>query len=126
MVTQLDLYWDFLEVDYCHDNYWTNSGLTITFTSMMIIGTIAGALIAAVITLETSNLYLVLALLFSFAVVVFATMRVNIILTQIFLVLFIILLLNIYYPCEWYLSFIRILDVAIGGLRLPWFICSVL
>jgi uncharacterized membrane protein YccC len=71
---------------------------------MMIIGTIAGALIAAVITLETSNLYLLLVLLFSFAVVVFATMRVNIILTQIFLVPFIILLLNIYYSGEWYLD----------------------
>ena len=31
------------------------------------------------------------------------------------LVPFIIILLNIYYPGEWYLSFIRILDVAIGG-----------
>jgi len=28
---------------------------------------------------------------------------------------FIIILLNIYYPGQWYLSFIRILDVAIGG-----------
>ena len=92
-----------------------NGSLTIIFTSMMVLGTIIGALIAAVITLENSNPYLRLALLFSFAVVVFATARVNIILTQIFLVPFIIILLNIYYPGEWYLSFIRILDVAIGG-----------
>jgi hypothetical protein len=89
--------------------------LTISFTSMMIVGTIIGASIAAVITLENSNPYLRLALLFSFAVMVFATMRVNVILTQIFLVPFIIILLNIYYPGEWYLSFIRILDVVIGG-----------
>ncbi|MGA9151672.1 MAG: FUSC family protein [Candidatus Nitrosopolaris sp.] len=82
---------------------------------MIVIGTIVGALIAAVITLENSNLYLHLALLFSFAVMVFATMKVNVILTQIFLTPFIIILLNIYYPGEWYLSFIRILDVAIGG-----------
>jgi fusaric acid resistance family protein len=82
--------------------------LTISFTSMMIVGTIIGAL-------ENSNPYLRLALLFSFAVMVFATMRVNVILTQIFLVPFIIILLNIYYPGEWYLSFIRILDVVIGG-----------
>jgi uncharacterized membrane protein YccC len=81
----------------------------------MIIGTIAGALIAAVVLHETTNLYLILVLLFSFAVVVFATTGFNIILTQIFLVLFIIILLNIYYPGERYLSFIRILDVAIGG-----------
>ena len=45
----------------------------------------------------------------------FATTGVNVILTQIFLVPFVITLLNIYYPGEWYLSFIRILDVAIGG-----------
>jgi uncharacterized membrane protein YccC len=82
---------------------------------MMVLGTIIGALIAAVITLENSNPYLRLVLLFSFAVMLYTTMRVNVILTQIFLVPFIIILLNIYYPGEWYLSFIRILDVAIGG-----------
>lgn len=92
-----------------------NGSLTVTFTSMMIIGTVAGALIAAVVLHETSNPYLLLVLLFSFAVVVFATTGVNVILTQIFLVPFIIILLNVYYPGEWYLSFIRILDVAIGG-----------
>jgi uncharacterized membrane protein YccC len=91
-----------------------NISATTTFTSMMVIGTIVGALIA-LITLENSNLSLRLALLFSIAVMVFATMKVNVILTQIFLVPFIIILLNIYYPGEWYLSFIRILDVAIGG-----------
>lgn len=63
----------------------TSSTLTMTFTSMMIIGTIAGALIATVITLETNNHYLLLALLFSFAVVVFATLGVSITLTQIVL-----------------------------------------
>jgi uncharacterized membrane protein YccC len=94
-----------------------NISATTTFTSMMVIGTIVGALIAliALITLDNSNLSLRLALLFSFAVMVFATMKVNVILTQIFLVPVIIILLNIYYPGEWYLSFIRILDVAIGG-----------
>jgi hypothetical protein len=91
-----------------------NVSSTTTFTSMMVIGTMVGALIA-LITLENSNLYLRLALLFSFAVMVFATMKVNVILTQIFLVPFIIILLNIYYPGEWYLSFIRIFDVVIGG-----------
>ena len=94
----------------------TSPTLTVTFTSMMIIGTIAGALIAAAITLEASNNhYLLLALLFSFAVVVFATVGVNTILTQIFLVPFIIIILNIYYPGQWYLPFIRILNIAIGG-----------
>ncbi len=82
---------------------------------MMVIGTIAGAMIAAVITLGTSNIYLLLALLFSFAVVAFAVIGVNLILTQIFLVPFIIILLNIYNSGEWYLSLVRIVDVAIGG-----------
>lgn len=93
----------------------TSSTLTMTFTSMMIIGTIAGALIATVIILETNNHYLLLALLFSFAVVVFATLGVSITLTQIFLVPFVIILLNLYYPGQWYLPFIRILNVAIGA-----------
>jgi hypothetical protein len=48
---------------------------------MMVFGTIIGALIAAVITLENSNPYLRLVLLFSFAVMLYATMRVNVILT---------------------------------------------
>jgi uncharacterized membrane protein YccC len=87
----------------------------MTFTSMMIIGTIAGALITTGITLETNNYYLLLALLFSFAVVVFATLGVSITLTQIFLVPFVIILLNLYYPGQWYLPFIRILNVAIGA-----------
>ena len=93
----------------------TSSTLTMTFTSMMIIGTIAGALITTVITFETNNYYLLLALLFSFAVVVFATLGVSITLTQIFLVPFVIILLNLYYPGQWYLPFIRILNVAIGA-----------
>ena len=93
----------------------TSSTLTMTFTSMMIIGTIAGALITTGITLETNNYYLLLALLFSFAVVVFATLGVSITLTQIFLVPFVIILLNLYYPGQWYLPFIRILNVAIGA-----------
>ncbi len=92
-----------------------NPNLTITFASMMVMGTIAGSMIAAVIILETSNHYLLLALLFSFAVVLFAVIGVNIILIQIFLVPFIIILLSIYYPGQWYISLFRILDVAIGG-----------
>ena len=92
-----------------------NTNLTITFASMMIMGTIAGSLIAAVITLKTNNLYLLLVMLFSFAAVLFAVIGVNIILIQIFLVPFIIILLSIYYPGQWYISLFRIIDVAIGG-----------
>jgi len=92
-----------------------NPNLTITFVSMMVMGTIAGSVIAAVITLETSNHYLLLALLFSFVAVLLAVIGVNVILIQIFLVPFIIILLSIYYPGQWYISLFRILDVAIGG-----------
>ncbi|MGB6674323.1 MAG: FUSC family protein [Candidatus Nitrosopolaris sp.] len=92
-----------------------NPNLTITFVSMMVMGTIAGSIIAAVITLETSNHYLLLALLFSFVAVLLAVIGVNVILIQIFLVPFIIILLSIYYPGQWYISLFRILDVAIGG-----------
>ena len=82
---------------------------------MMVMETIAGSIIAAVITLGTSNLYLLLALLFSFVAVLFAVIGLNIIITQIFLVPFIIILLSIYYHGQWYISLFRILDVAIGG-----------
>ena len=92
-----------------------NPNLTITFVSMMVMGTIAGSVIGAVITLETSNHYLLLALLFSFVAVLLAVIGVNVILIQIFLVPFIIILLSIYYPGQWYISLFRILDVAIGG-----------
>jgi hypothetical protein len=45
----------------------------------------------------------------------FAVIGVNTILIQIFLVPFIIILLGIYYPGQWYISLFRIIDVAIGG-----------
>ena len=92
-----------------------NPNLTITSASMMVLGTIAGSIIAALITLGISNHFLLLALLFSFVAVLFAVIGINIILVQIFLVPFIIILLSIYYPSQWYLPLIRILDVAIGG-----------
>ena len=88
--------------------------LTISFTSMMAIGAVIGALIAAAITLETSDPFLLSALLFVFAVLMFASRGVNLGLVQVFLTPFIIILLNIIYPGEWYLAFYRILDVAIG------------
>lgn len=92
-----------------------NIGLTIRFASMRVIGTVVGAIIAAAITLETSNLYLLGGLLFVFAIFMFATRGVNPGLVQVFLVPFIIILLNIIYPEQWQLAGIRILDVAIGG-----------
>jgi uncharacterized membrane protein YccC len=88
--------------------------LTVSFTSMMAGGTIIGALIAAAITLETSDAYVLLPLLFAFAVLMLASRGVNFGLVQVFLTPFIIILLNILYPGEWYLAFYRILEVGIG------------
>jgi uncharacterized membrane protein YccC len=64
--------------------------------------------------LETSNVYVLLPLMFAFAVLMFASRGVNTALLQIFLVPFIIILLNIIYPGEWYLVLYRTLDVGIG------------
>jgi uncharacterized membrane protein YccC len=76
---------------------------------------VVGALIAAAITLGTSSPYLLSVLLFAFSVLMFAGRGVNTVLFQMSLVPFMIILLNIIYPGEWYFAFDRILDVAIGG-----------
>jgi hypothetical protein len=88
--------------------------LTVSFTSMMAIGTAIGAFVAAAITLETNDVYVLLPLLFAFAVLMFASRGVNFGLVQVFLTPFIIILINIIYPGDWYLAFYRILEVAIG------------
>ena len=88
--------------------------LTISFTSMMAIGTVIGAFVAAAITLETGDVYVLLPLLFVFAVLMFASRGVNFGLVQVFLTPFIIILINILYPGDWYFAFYRILEVVIG------------
>ncbi|MDA4118032.1 MAG: FUSC family protein [Thaumarchaeota archaeon] len=100
-----------------HDNHGRPAelGLTVTFSLTMVIGTVVGALIAAAITLGTSSPYVLSVLLFAFSVLMFAGRGVNAVLFQMFLVPFIIILLNIIYPGQWYFAFDRILDVAIGG-----------
>jgi uncharacterized membrane protein YccC len=72
-------------------------GLTVTFTSKRILGTIAGVLIAAAITIEVDNLYLLSASMIIFFVLMFSTRGVNDVLVQLFLTPFIIILLNIIY-----------------------------
>ena len=88
--------------------------LTLSFTTTMAIGTIIGAVIAAAITLETNEIPVLLSLLFVFAVLMFATRGVNVGIVQVFFTAFIIILVNIIYPGEWYLALYRILEVAIG------------
>lgn len=89
-------------------------GATLEVTAMMAGGTIVGAVLAAAITLETSNEYVLSTLLFIFAVMLFSTRGVNIALTQVFITPFIIILINIIFPGQWYLALYRILEVGIG------------
>ena len=78
------------------------------------IGTVIGAIIGAAITLATSNLLVLTILLFVFGLLMFSSRGVNLSVVQIFFTPFIIILLNILYPGEWYLAFYRVLAVSIG------------
>jgi Fusaric acid resistance protein-like len=90
-------------------------GPTVSTTSLIVIGTAVGAVIAASVTLTISGDYLLWAMLLAFSVALFATRAMNLGLTQVFITPFIIILLNIIYPGQWQLAEVRILDVAIGG-----------
>jgi hypothetical protein len=93
----------------------TKLGPTLSSASMMVAGTIAGALMAAAITLSISDVYVLEAFLLVFAIAMFATRGVNLGLTQVLITPFIIILLNLLYPGEWWLALYRVLDVALGG-----------
>ncbi len=89
--------------------------LTTTFTALMSVGTIIGALIAAAITLTLGrDAYALVAILFPVGFLLFSSRGVNFGLTQIFVSSFIITLLNIAFPGEWYLALYRIVNVGIG------------
>jgi hypothetical protein len=90
-------------------------GLTVDFTEMMVVGTIVGAVIAAAITVEISDTYLLGVLLLVFATAMFAVKGVNLGLSQVLTTPFIIILLNLLFPGQWQLAEIRVLDVIIGG-----------
>jgi hypothetical protein len=88
---------------------------TLSFTSMIVIGTLIGAVIAASITFTISNDYVLWVLLLLVCVCLYSTRGMNFGLTQVFFTPFLIILLNILYRGEWILAEVRILDVAIGG-----------
>lgn len=88
---------------------------TVKLSSMIVVGTIIGALIAASLTFEIVNDYLLWIILLVFSVAFYSTRGMNLGLSQIFMTPFIIVLLNILYPGQWELAGVRILDVAIGG-----------
>lgn len=89
---------------------------TLRFTSSMVLGTIFGAIIGALVIIETKNIYFELLFLSFFAVLMFATRGVNLALVQVFLAPFIIVLLNIIYLGQADFAAARVIDVTIGGL----------
>ena len=89
---------------------------TLSFTTMIVGGTLVGAVIAASITLAVSNDYALWVCLLAIGVAVYATRGMNFGLSQVFFTPFIVVLLNILYPGQWQLAEARILDVAIGGM----------
>ena len=93
----------------------TKFGPTLSSASMIVGGTIAGALMAAAITLSISDVYVLEACLLVFGTAMFATRGVNLGLTQVLITPFIIILLNLLYPGEWWLALFRVLDVTLGG-----------
>jgi hypothetical protein len=90
-------------------------GETLSFTTMIVGGTLIGAVIAATVTLGVSEDYALWVLMLCIAVALYATRGVNFGLTQVFFTPFVVVLLNILYPGQWQLAETRILDVAIGG-----------
>ncbi len=90
-------------------------GPTINSTIVLAVGTVFGAMIAAAVTLEVTSLFILAALLFLFAFGMFASRFVNQALFQALVTPFLIVLLNIIYPGDWWFAFARIADVAVGG-----------
>jgi Fusaric acid resistance protein-like len=92
-----------------------NISVTITFTSLMAAGTLVGAAAAAAITILIGNApYFFATLLLLIGFLLFSLRGVNFGIMQVFVSSFIIILLNIVFPGQWYLAIYRVVDVAIG------------
>jgi uncharacterized membrane protein YccC len=90
--------------------------LTLSFTAMRVLGTIAGAVLGFVTTvLIGANAPLAIVPMFAFGVGMFSTRNANYIVFTLFLTAFIIVLLNLAYPGDQLLALTRILDTCIGG-----------
>jgi hypothetical protein len=89
-------------------------GSRIAMVSMLL-GTMAGAVIAALIVLTTTNLDLLFVLLFVDSIFLFSVRGMNLGLVQVFVVPFIVILVNILFHGQWQLAIDRVIDVAIGG-----------
>jgi uncharacterized membrane protein YccC len=98
-------------------------GPTINSTIVLVIGTTVGALVAAAVTLGMASLDVLEVLLFVFAFGMYASRLVNQALFQALLTPFLITLLNIIYPGDWWFALVRIADVIIGGVIAVVMVC---
>lgn len=92
-----------------------NISTIFSFISMRIIGTIAGAAIASVITTYVNIPGLLLSFVFPFATMHLAASKVNYILATFLLTTFMLVLLNVLSPGQTLLPQTRILDTVIGA-----------
>ena len=90
-------------------------GPTINSTIVIVVGTVLGAMLGAAVTLEVGGLAPLAATLFVLAFGMFSARLVNQALFQALVTPFLIVLLNIIYPGDWWFAFARIADVGIGG-----------
>ena len=86
-----------------------------SYTTMRIIGTIVGAVIASIITVYVDIPGILLSFVFPFATMHLAVSKVNDILATLLLTTFMLVLLNILSPGQTLLPQIRILDTIIGA-----------
>lgn len=106
-------YWVMLTVITCVR---LSPALTLTFTVMRVLGTVAGAVLGFVTTLVVGGGGIIAVIpLFIFGVGMFSTRNVNYIVFTLFLTAFIIILLDLAYPGNQLLAITRILDTCIGG-----------
>jgi hypothetical protein len=89
--------------------------LTLSFTIMRVLGTIAGAVLGFVTTVIVGPSAIALVPMLVFSVGMFSTRNFNYVVFTMFLTAFIIVLLNIAYPGDQLLALTRILDTFIGG-----------
>lgn len=88
---------------------------TFSASFLRIVGTIGGAGVAVGLTVFIVNPWVLGALLFLFAMALFATRWVNYGIYTLFLTPFVILLLSLAYPGDWQFAFVRVFDTVLGG-----------
>lgn len=105
-------YWIMLTVIVCVR---LRPSLTLSFTVMRVVGTVAGALLALGITVSMGSSAWDAVPLFVLAMAMFSTRNASFMVFSLFLTAFIIVLLNLAYPGDQGLALLRVLDTCIGG-----------